>query len=145
MYTATLSEVQSQLGYPLGRKQTSPTKPRSADRPALSDYSKAVKDCRQALGHARDLQERVAQMPCDTPFARRASECFARVAAALSDFFYSASDEVATHPRSKMLADSLEELGVVYEDIAESHALAASVDFARRVEEELAGVARETA
>ena len=84
-------------------------------------------------------------MPCDTPFARRASKCSARVAAALSDFFYSASDEVATHPRSKMLADSLEELGIMYEDIAESHALASSVDFARRVEEELASADQETA
>lgn len=46
---------------------------------------------------------------------------------------------------TKMLTDALEELGVVYEDIAESCALASSVHFASRVEKELADLASNSA
>lgn len=126
---------------PLDRVQ-----PAAPDESSTTAYMELVQQCKQFARHVRATQEKVAETPCETEFARRASKCFARAAASLSDFFYLASKEVARVPnRNKMLVDAFEELGALYEDIAESHALASSVRFADWVERELATVATESA
>ena len=126
---------------PLDRVQ-----PAGSDESSTTAYMELVQQCKQFARHVRATQEKVAETPCETEFDRRASKCFARAAASLSEFFYLASEEVANASnRNKMLVDAFEELGALYEDIAESHALASSVRFTDWVKQELATVASESA
>ena len=145
MTAAAISEVQTQLSMlsPFGVEM--PTLDRTSSHSGQTPYGEAVRQLQQLISRARETQKTVAQMSSETEIERRTSACFARVAAAMSDFFYILSEESANSPRSKMLTDALEELGVIYEDLAESHALASSVHFARRVEEELADLASNNA
>lgn len=117
----------------------------SSDRSDQPSYRDIVREMRQYVARARKFQEDLAQLPCETEFDRRKSGCLARTAAAISDLCYLVSDELANNPGRKMLADVLEDLGIVYEDLAESHALASSTYFADQVEKELADLASNTA
>lgn len=145
MPAAAISEVQTQLSMlsPFG-VELRPLD-RTSGHSYQTPYGEAVRQLQQLVSRAREAQKAVAQMSSETEIERRRSACFARVAAAMSDLFYILSEESANNPRSKMLTDALEELGVIYEDLAESHALASSVHFARRVEEELADLASNNA
>ena len=138
MSVNALTEVQTQLSMlsPFGVKL--PPLDKTSGHSDQTPYGEAVRQLQQLVSRSRGIQKMVAEMSSETELERRASGCFARVAAGMSDLFFMLSEESANNPRSKMLTDALEELGTIYEDIAESHALASSVDFARRVQKELA-------